>query len=486
MKKSLPGMLYLLFAGIISVLGPTTAFATNWMNMEGYGPIATGMGGASMAYDNGTAAMMNNPATLGLMQQGDLLDLTFGYMMPNIKASSPSSGLVDAKSSANAFYLSSLGWASKTGALSYGAGIFSQGGMGAAYAADSFLADGSEQKVRSELDVARVIIPVAYNVTDFLTVGGSLDYVWANMDLKMALTGAQFKDMVASLGGTQSNGIAGGPLADTIAGALQGGQFTDINWARFDFSDTREYSGKARATGYAAKIGFVYKVSDVLTFGASYHSRTALGDMQANGATVSMNVNGLGTDGGPATVPVSGKIRVVNFQWPQMVGLGTAYQASDRLMLVVDYRWINWKNAMKDFKMTFAADAVQSDPTANALGLGGQTMSTVLYQNWHNQNVFMLGAGYLVSPRWTVRAGLNIANNPVPNQFLNPLFPAVEKNHIMLGASYDISRASSVDGSVTYAPSLKNTTQVQTSNGPAPVTITQSQTDIQLTYSYHF
>ena len=37
------------------------------MNMEGYGPIATGMGGASMAYDNGTAAVINNPATLGLM-----------------------------------------------------------------------------------------------------------------------------------------------------------------------------------------------------------------------------------------------------------------------------------------------------------------------------------------------------------------------------------------------------------------------------------
>jgi long-chain fatty acid transport protein len=33
------------------------------MNMEGYGPIACGMGGACMAFDNGTAAVMNNPAT---------------------------------------------------------------------------------------------------------------------------------------------------------------------------------------------------------------------------------------------------------------------------------------------------------------------------------------------------------------------------------------------------------------------------------------
>ena len=34
--------------------------------MEGYGPQALSMGGAAAAYDNGTAGMMNNPATLQL------------------------------------------------------------------------------------------------------------------------------------------------------------------------------------------------------------------------------------------------------------------------------------------------------------------------------------------------------------------------------------------------------------------------------------
>lgn len=47
---------------------PQLAFATNGMDMEGYGAIALGMGGASMAYDNGTAAMMNNPATMVMME----------------------------------------------------------------------------------------------------------------------------------------------------------------------------------------------------------------------------------------------------------------------------------------------------------------------------------------------------------------------------------------------------------------------------------
>lgn len=58
-----------------ALYAPLSAFATNGMNMEGYGPIATSMGGASMAYDNGTAAMANNVATLGLAEDGNRIDV---------------------------------------------------------------------------------------------------------------------------------------------------------------------------------------------------------------------------------------------------------------------------------------------------------------------------------------------------------------------------------------------------------------------------
>ena len=64
--KKLTTLLAILAAGLL--LAPA-AFATNGMNLEGYGPVAHAMGGASMAHDNGSAAMMNNPATLGLLDQ---------------------------------------------------------------------------------------------------------------------------------------------------------------------------------------------------------------------------------------------------------------------------------------------------------------------------------------------------------------------------------------------------------------------------------
>ncbi len=469
---------------LISLVLVPAAFATNGMNLEGYGPIATGMGGASMAYDNGTAAMMNNPATLSLMESNDRLDLAIGFLGPDVTASAP--GMPDATSSADMFIMPAFGYVHKSDQLIYGFGVFAQGGMGTEYSASSFLAAGSNQPVRSELGVGRAIIPISYSVNDKVSVGGSLDFVWASLDLKMALNGAQFGDMVAALGGSQANGSVNGSMVTILAGAFTGGQLTSLDWARFDFSDGSDFTGKAKGTGFAGKIGATFKTSDALTLGAAYHSKTALGDLEAQGATVSMQVNGPGVGGGPAVIPVTGKIAVKDFQWPQTIGLGAAYQASPSVLLVFDYKWINWSDVMKDFEMTFTADATQANPLASGFGLGGQSMDAILIQKWKDQNVFIIGMGYKATPDLTLRAGLNISNNPIPDAYMNPLFPAIEKNHVTIGAGYTISKASSLDASLAYAPEVKATTQAQTPLGPVPVTVAHSQTNAQIMYSYRF
>jgi long-chain fatty acid transport protein len=210
-----------------------------------------------------------------------------------------------------------------------------------------------------------------------------------------------------------------------------------------------------------------------------------MGDMEATGATVSFNANvDTGIAGGgppsgvyaPATIPLTGKIKVKDFQWPQMIGVGMAYQATDKLMLVFDYKWINWKDVLKDFKMTFTADSTQA---GLAQGFAGTQLDATLFQNWKDQNVFMLGAGYKVTDEFTMRVGANIANNPVPDFYNNPLFPAIIKNHYMIGAGYMFSKASSVDASFTYAPEVKVT------NGQG-VTVTHYQANAQVMYSYRF
>ena len=401
---------------------------------------------------------------------------------------------MSANSSGNAYYMPAMGWVRKNDQFSYGLAMFGQGGMGTEYSADSFMAAGSGEKVRSEVSVGRLIAPLAYEVNKDLSLGATLDFVWIGMDLKMAMSGAQFLDMAAFPGSTQKFGTVSGSMLDTFGSFVFGGgtmpagtinPADPVNWGRFDFSDSSDFTGKAKGTGFAGKIGGTYKVSDVLTIGAAYHNKTAMSDLEANGATVSFNANvdtGVASGGAPsgsymaATIPLSGKIKVKDFEWPQMAGIGMAYQAMDNLMIVVDYKWINWADVMKNFTMTFTADAGQA-------GMAGAFDNTVLdatlYQKWKDQNVIMIGAAYKVDADWTLRAGLNYANNPIPDTYLNALFPAIEKTHVTVGAGYMISMASTVDASFTYAPEVKQT-------AGSGVTSTHSQTNAQVMYSYRF
>ena len=438
MKKKFM-MLYLLF-GIAATLVAMPAFATNGMNLEGYGPIATGMGGASMAYDNGAAAVMNNPATLGLMPEGNRLDVALGYLGPHIKAES---GPYSATSSADAFYMPAIGWVARSGQYSYGVGVFSQGGMGTEYSKDSFLAAGSGKEVRSELGVGRLIIPFAYNVTPDFTIGASLDYVWASLDL-------EFAAQVSQLGGLVTG--SSGPLAGQI-GSLPG-----TNWARIDFTGGGDFSGAAKGSGLAGKIGATYKISPEVTIGATYHSKTSMSDLETSGTGAELSAQGGGT--------VPGKITVHDFQWPATYAVGVAWNATSQWLVAFDIKQINWKDVMKDFKMTFEG--------------GGSTVDFTLPQDWKDQTVFELGAAYLLTPEWTLRAGVNYANNPIPDSHLNYLFPAIEKTHVTIGAGYMITKAQSVDASFAYAPEVKQT------SGDTGVTTTHNQTNAQVMYSYRF
>jgi long-chain fatty acid transport protein len=435
-----------LFALLCSLTIVPAAHATNGMNMEGYGPIATGMGGASFAYDNGTAAVMNNPATLSLMESKARLDLAIGFLSPDITTSAP--GAPDAKSSADLFTMPAFGYVRKAGDLVYGVGVFAQGGMGTEYDANSFLAFNSGDKVRSELGVGRLIIPFSYSVNKDFAIAASLDYVWATLDLKMALPGAQFGGLVTNCSGPACPGLPG---------------FAAAPWVRLDYSGGGNMNGAARGTGFAGKIGAVYKISPEFTVGGTYHSKTSLSDLETDSSGASLSVAGSGVVG-------SGKIKVRDFQWPATYGVGVAWNANKQLLVAADVKVIGWKSVMKDFKMTYEG------PIG---GAPGNTVDFAMPQNWKDQTVFELGAAYLFTPEFTGRIGVNLANNPIPATDLNYLFPAIIENSYTLGAGYAFNKASSIDFSFTYAPEVK----VTAGNG---TTITHSQMNEQIMYSYRF
>ena len=421
---------------------PLAALATNGMNMEGYGPVSTGMGGASQAIDHGTAAMAQNPATLSLMAPGSRFDAAFGVLGPDVASSVP--GMPTAESGGTSYVMPAFGYAQRNGALTYGIGLFAQGGMGTEYGADTFLALGSGSDVRSELGVGRVLLPLSYQVTPEFAVGGTLDFMWAGLDLRMAATGAQLGGLV-----TGASGNLGAALP-----ALGGAP-----WARIDFSNDNDFTGEASSTGWAAKLGAVWRPMPTLTFGASYQFESSLGDMETSDNGASLSAAGGFVD--------YGRITVVDFQWPSMTAVGLAWQATPTVLLAADYKRIGWSNVMKDFKMRF-----------DSAGVGG-SVSFALPQNWEDEDVVNLGVAWAVNSALTLRAGVSLSDNPIPDAYVNPLFPATEEDHYTLGFGYRFSPAHDFNASMTIAPEVKVT------NGQG-VVITHEQLNFQFMYTYRF
>lgn len=377
-----PNKLAAAFAAV-GMTVPAFALATNGMLMEGYGPIAAGMGGAAMAYDNGTAAMANNPATLALMPEGSRIDAMLGFVGPDVN----SSGMGTSK--ADAFYMPAFGFVKKQGQLTYGAGIYGQGGMGTEYSNGDM----------AQVSVGRLIFPLAYAVNDRFTVGGSVDLVWAGMDLVVSGYGINFKD---------------------------GSDFT----------------GKAKGYSLAAKLGFTYKLNDALTVGGVYQTAGNLPDLK------------------------DGAYKVGGFDMPPIVGLGLAWQANDRLMVAADVKDVLWGSSMNT--VTIYKNGAPVAP---------------FQQDWEDQVVVSLGVAYKFTDTFTGRVGYNYGKNPIPDTYVNYLWPAIVENHYTAGFGYAVSKQSDINFGLSYAPEVSVTGTGTMNSG---MTIKHSQVNWQLMYSYKF
>lgn len=452
-------------AALLSVAGfAVPAFATNGLNLEGYGPVATGMGGASMAYDNGTAGLINNPATLGLMKSGtSRFDIAIGGLHPDVTASVTGAGTT--QSGGNAYYMPAIGYVRKDGKLTWGIGMMSQGGMGTEFGRSSVLGAGVFNTAsvfvpgpigveqRTELGIGRVMFPLTFDVSDSFRIGGTVDYLWGGMDMQMALDGQTFMGMFGNFGNPNKRATG-----FVNSNSLPVGAF---DYAYLNFSEGQnKFSQQLTTNGFAANIGFTWQATPALAVGAVYHARTNLKDMTGTGSMCMTTV----AAGCTAATTMNGTLKVINFQWPETFGVGLSYQASDKWQFVADYKKIGWSNVFQNMHMAFST-------AAGAIDFG-------MNLNWQDQDVAQLGASYKMSDTVTLRAGASFANQMIVPGNLIPLFPAVATNHYTVGAGFALSKASSIDFSLAHAP------DASVRNGP--LTSSMSQTNWQLMFSNRF
>jgi long-chain fatty acid transport protein len=374
----------------------TAAHATNGYFAHGYGIKAKGMGGASVAMTHDAFAGANNPAAAAFA--GNRWDLGAEIFSPRRSMSRAGDVVLNlgdpgeqtvwgsgaVSSNKNYFLIPEFGYnVQHSEKIGFNLTVYGNGGMNTEYPAggfEAFLAGGTGNALggtgKLGVDLMQLIVAptVAYKFSDKSAIGVSPLIVYQ----RFKAYGLSVFDAFGASTGTDS--------------------------------------GYDSSTGLGVRLGYMAKLNDQVTFGASYTPKINMGKFDKYG--------GLFAEGG-------------DFDIPENYTIGLAIQASPSVQVAVDYQRINYAGVPSIGNPS--ANALTAPPTPPNLGTanGGGF-------GWQDINVIKLGVQWQASPIWTLRAGYNRGDNPIGGQDVtfNILAPGVIKEHYTFGGTMSLNKIS--------------------------------------------
>jgi long-chain fatty acid transport protein len=360
---------------------PGMAWATNGYFSHGYGMKAKGMGGVGIALPQDALAAATNPA--GMVMVGDRLDVGVDWFRPIrdseiVGSLAPGvNGDYNGSDQKNFFvpefgYNKMLGWN-----MSLGVSVYGNGGMNTNYKNGIPLFDGVPPIARAGVDLSQLFIAptFAYKINKNHAVGVSLNLAYQ-----------RFK-----------------------AYGLQNFTAPGFSVSSSDVTN----NGYDSSTGWGIKLGYTGNLTDAVTVGATYQSRTRMGKFS--------DYKGLFAERG-------------DFDIPENYGIGIAVKATPQLTIAADIMQINYGeiDAVANKVDCFFAGMCQLG-ASNGPGFG-----------WGDMTVFKLGLSYAYSQNLTLRGGFSTTNQPISKSqtLFNMLAPGVIENHLTLGATWATSPTS--------------------------------------------
>jgi len=379
--------------GVLAIAGlsaPGLALATNGYFSHGYGMKAKGMAGVGIALPQDAMAAATNPA--GMAFVGDRLDVGVDWFRPirdsEITPPSPVANDYNGSDQKNFFvpefgYNKMLGWN-----MALGVSVYGNGGMNTGYNNGIPLFNGGTTR-STGMDMMQLFIAptFAYKITKDHAVGVTLNLVYQ-----------RFKAF-----GLQSFTAPGFSVSSN-----------DVTNNGYDSS-----------TGWGLKVGYTGNLTDAVTVGAYYQSRTWMSKFS--------DYKGLFAEQG-------------DFDIPENYGIGIAVKATPKLTIAADVQQINYGSveSVSNKVNCFFAAACQLGAD-NGPGFG-----------WRDMTVFKLGASYAWNDKLTLRAGFSTTNQPIPKTqtLFNMIAPGVVENHLTLGATWAVSPSSEL--SLAYMHAFSN------------------------------
>ncbi len=393
-----------------AVVAPS-AFATYGYFSHGYGMKAKGMAGAATAMTSDAFGGANNPASM--VWVGNRFDLGLDVFSPHRKAdrsgaASASNINGSADSDKNEFFVPEFGYNMMLDAnSSFGVTVYGNGGMNTDYPGGQITAASGVGTCDSFINMGGGTTSSAYNLLCGTTRLG--------VDLMQLIIAPTYAVKI-----NPSNSIGIAPLIGYQRFKAEGLQ----GFAAFSrdkgFLTNNGYDS---AHGYGVRVGWMGKLNNAVTLGAAYSSRIYM--------TKFDKYRGLFAEQGDFDIPAN---------W----NIGAAVKVGQGTTVALDFQRIDYKSVRS---------------VGNSSRNGGGNIGNTLGDDddrgfgWSNAKVWKLGVEHQASSKLAIRAGYGLTTNPIDSRDVtfNILAPGVVRQHVTLGATYNLDKASEINVAFMHA-----------------------------------
>jgi long-chain fatty acid transport protein len=370
------------------------AWATDGYFFHGHGVRSQGVGGVGIALPQDALAAATNPAGMGKV--GDRVDAGVTWFRPVRESEIEGSGAPGANGTykgndSQNFFIPELGYNKQYSEdVTLGVSVYGNGGMNTDYKNGIPLFNSNGRATGVDLAQVFVAPTVTWKVHEHHTLGVSLNLAYQRFEAK----GLQNFSNASSSSANLTN------------------------------------NGHDDSYGAGVHIGWLGEITDAVTLGATYQSRTYMSRFD--------KYKGLFAEHG-------------DFDVPSTYGVGVAVKVTPALTLAADFQRINYSEI----------DSVGNASLSNLNnGLGNDNGAGF---HWQDAKVYKIGALYQYSPALILRAGYNHVDQPIRSgdTLFNILAPGVVKDHVSIGATWALSPQSEVSFAYTHA--FENTVRGQNS-----------------------
>ncbi len=383
----------------VALCVPMGAWATNGYFAHGYGIKAKGMGGAGVAYSQDALAAATNPA--GMVMVGNRVDFGLEVFMPDRAAQSnfgpsPNSGSGDwyEGNETKLFYIPEFGYNRMINStMAVGVSVYGNGGMNTDYKEGIYSSNplGLNDQSSTGINLEQLFIAPTFSmkINEQHSFGVSLNLAYQRFEATGLSDFCGFTD-------------PGGP-----AGCADG-------------TDGLSEQGTDSSTGWGVRVGWVGKLNDMISLGATYQSETKMSKFD--------KYDQLFAEQGGFNIPAN-------------YALGIAIHPTPKTTVLLDIEVIKYGDikSIANPNNGWSGGILGTD---NGPGFG-----------WDDMTVYKLGVQHQINNDVILRAGFNYGGQPISEsetQF-NVIAPGIVEKHLTLGGTWTLANGGELSGYYMHA-----------------------------------